>query len=280
VVKYLRNILVLLIPLITFALACEIEGKPLTAHINFLTCTGLKRGNYTLKVNKGDYIWKFKYMDPLNVDKLPFAVFRNWDGYVEITLETPQSETYIWIRKYKFPFEGVSKIEFKPSEVSKKRPKTQIREEYFLIRKTLREITPTRFYEKKAIYPLKFYKRISSPFGVRRYINGRYTGFHKGVDFAAPEGTPVYAVLSGKVVLARNLTLPGNTIVIDHGWGLMTLYAHLSKIEVKEGQFVKQGMEIGKVGSTGRSTGPHLHFGVYIHDIAVEPLDFLSRELR
>ena len=271
----------LLAPLTIFALTCSIEGNPSTAYINFLTCEGFKRGNYTLTVKKGNYQWNFVYSNPKREDKLPFAVFRNWDGYVEISLKTPDGYTYIWLRKYDFPFFGISKIKLQPVKISKKKDeRSKIGREYRLIRRTLREITPVRFYEEKAIYPLKFYKRISSPFGVRRFINGKYTGFHKGVDFAAPVGTPVYAVLSGKVVLARFLTLTGNTVIIDHGWGLMTLYAHLSKIEVKEGQFVKQGTEIGKVGSTGRSTGPHLHFGVYIHDIAVEPLDFLSRELR
>ncbi|MDQ7055631.1 MAG: M23 family metallopeptidase [Persephonella sp.] len=91
------------------------------------------------------------------------------------------------------------------------------------------------------------------------------------MDFVASEGTPVYASLTGKVVLAQELFYTGKTVVIDHGKGLFTLYAHLSRISVKEGEMVKRGKIIGNVGSTGRSTGPHLHFGVYLVGMRIDP---------
>ena len=147
----------------------------------------------------------------------------------------------------------------------------RIKRENRLLRKVLRVYTKKLFKERYFHKPLKVL-RISTPFGAKRILNGKKKYIHWGVDFRGKRGTPVYASLSGKVVLARNFYLTGNTVVINHGLGLYTLYAHLNKILVKEGRFVKAGQEIGKVGSTGRSTGPHLHFGIYINGVRVDPM--------
>ena len=102
---------------------------------------------------------------------------------------------------------------------------------------------------------------ISAYFGSHRsYNGGPYTSYHSGVDFRAPTGTPVHAPAAGTVVLAEPMGLWGNAIVIDHGWGILTGYGHLSMIEVQVGQQVLQGELIGKVGNTGLSTGAHLHW--------------------
>lgn len=118
---------------------------------------------------------------------------------------------------------------------------------------------------------------ISSYFGARRaYNDGPYTSYHTGVDFRAPNRTPVYAPTGGIVVLAEPMVLLGNTIVIDHGWGLVTVYGHLSSIEVEVGQYVAPGDLIGRVGNTGLSTGAHLHWEMWVSGTAVDGLQWLE----
>jgi len=113
-------------------------------------------------------------------------------------------------------------------------------------------------------------------FGRRRVLNGQPRSPHTGVDMAAPSGTPVHASQSGRVVLADNLFYAGNAVVIDHGLGVYTFYCHLSQIGVKEGDTVERGALIGKVGATGRVTGPHLHWGLTIEGARVNPLQIVG----
>lgn len=114
---------------------------------------------------------------------------------------------------------------------------------------------------------------ITSLFGGIRYKNGQPTGnYHKGVDIGADEGQNVFSVANGKVILAEKFVYFGNTVIIDHGQGLSSVYMHLSEIYVKKNEKVKQGQIIAKVGSTGYATGPHLHFSIYINGTPVNPL--------
>jgi hypothetical protein len=115
-------------------------------------------------------------------------------------------------------------------------------------------------------------------FGRRRVLNGEARSPHAGVDFPAAAGTPVYAAQAGKVVLAENLYYSGNTVVIDHGFGIYTLYAHLSEIAVHAGDTVEVSAEIGKVGATGRVTGPHLHWGLTIDHARVNGLEIVQKQ--
>ena len=117
---------------------------------------------------------------------------------------------------------------------------------------------------------------ISTSFGTRRVLNGQPRSSHSGVDIAVERGTPVNASNAGKVLLADRFFLSGETVVVDHGWGVSTLYAHLDTITVSEGQSVKRGQAVGTVGSTGRATGPHLHFGVFIRGVKVDPLQLIE----
>lgn len=112
---------------------------------------------------------------------------------------------------------------------------------------------------------------VSTPFGAQRYVNGEARSPHSGVDIAAPEGTPVKAPLSGKVVLVEDMYLNGNTVAVAHGSGLVSVFCHLQQANVKEGAVVGQGDVIGLVGQTGRSTGPHLHWGLRFHNARVNP---------
>lgn len=116
---------------------------------------------------------------------------------------------------------------------------------------------------------------VSSPFGVRRIFNETVYSRHRGVDLRSPPGTPVLAANTGSVLFARSLFYGGNTVIIDHGMDLFTLYCHLSDITVLEGEFVDKGIPVGTVGATGRVTGPHLHWGARIAGITVDPLSLL-----
>ncbi|WP_328803444.1 M23 family metallopeptidase [Paenibacillus silvestris] len=112
---------------------------------------------------------------------------------------------------------------------------------------------------------------LTTPYGYTRYVNGKYDSAHMAVDLAAKEGTPIKATNDGIVALAESLYLTGNSIYLDHGMGLFSQYAHLSELRVKTGDRVKQGDIIGLVGTTGFSTGPHLHFTFWAHNVQVNP---------
>ncbi len=146
----------------------------------------------------------------------------------------------------------------------------EARRERELIGAALARTTETPLWQGSFLMPVE--GRISTEFGLQRYINDRLASRHRGLDIAAPEGTPVLAAADGVVSLADDsFILHGQTIVLDHGHGVSTLYLHLSGIAVRPGEHVAQGQVIGRVGATGVATGPHLHYSVYVHRVPVDP---------
>jgi len=123
------------------------------------------------------------------------------------------------------------------------------------------------------IWPIE--GRISGLFGRRRVFNGQPRNPHSGMDIAAPTGTPIMAPASGVVRGTGDYFFNGNTVFIDHGQGLISMFCHLNTIDVEDGQVIQQGDIIGQVGMTGRVTGPHLHFGLSLNDARIEPRLFL-----
>ena len=117
---------------------------------------------------------------------------------------------------------------------------------------------------------------LSSPFGLRRFFNGEERNPHSGLDFAANHGTPIKAPAAGTVILTGDYFFNGKTVFVDHGQGLISMFCHLSEIGVKVGDELPRGGVLGKVGATGRATGPHLHWNVSLNDARIDPAIFIG----
>lgn len=151
-----------------------------------------------------------------------------------------------------------------------KKDQKRIARDRVAIKRAYSSSVKSRLWDPPAVLPVD--SAITSVFGTSRVYNGKKQNVHLGTDLRAPTGTPLHVPLTGKVVLARNLFYTGNTVILDHGYGLFTIYGHLSKLRVKEGQFVKKGKVMGLAGATGRASGPHLHWGVHLNGAKVDPM--------
>jgi len=154
----------------------------------------------------------------------------------------------------------------------------RVKREQELVAAVYDVITPEWLGTGSFLAPLSDREAFSN-FGQRRIYNKLHTSVHQGVDIPAPWGTPIRASNSGRVVLASHLYLSGITVIIDHGRGVFSIYCHLSKPLVKRGESIARGAILGKVGNTGRSTGPHLHWGIRIFDSRVDPFSLVSLPL-
>lgn len=137
-----------------------------------------------------------------------------------------------------------------------------------------------RYWGGRFIWPINIERRVTTSFGTIRYTNDDPTpSRHGAIDFAAPAGTPVYASGAGRVLFSGYLQLTGHTVVIEHGYGLKTWHYHMNSRTVKTGDMVEQGQKIGTVGSTGFSTGAHLHFGMSVNNVFINPETAVTTDL-
>lgn len=167
------------------------------------------------------------------------------------------------------------KLRVNPSKVSppKKYIKRIIRESRE-IGKLYKKVIPNRYWDFPIQLPVD--DVVTSPFGTKRLYNGKMRGFHKGVDLRAAVGTPIKAPLQGKVVMSKDLYFTGNTVILDHGYQFVTIYAHMSQLQVKKGDVVEKGEVLGLAGATGRVSGPHLHWGAVLSGEKINPLDLFQ----
>jgi len=150
----------------------------------------------------------------------------------------------------------------------------QIDAEVAIKQKVFKSSPPERLWQGPFVSPAN--TRYTSSFGARRVYNGKTRSVHQGLDYSATMGTQVSAANSGRVVIARPMYFEGGLVVIDHGESIFTLYMHLSEFLVKEGATIDKGAPIAKSGSSGRVTGPHLHFGLRWQDLYLEPSTLLG----
>lgn len=158
--------------------------------------------------------------------------------------------------------------------VLSKNDRKRASKEYAEAMKIYNKKTEHSYISSEFIVPLN--SKITSDFGKARVYNGSLKGYHGGTDFRASDGTPLMASNSGKVVLAKDRFYSGGSVVIDHGHGIYSCYFHMSKLDVKEGDMISRGEPIGLSGSSGRVTGPHLHFGIRVAAQQVDPLQFIE----
>jgi len=246
------------------------------AVITITPAVDIKSASCILKKNKIDF-----FTSPDNNTLCMFLA-------IDLTEKTGRKKLPVRIIKD----DGTEKTEFVNYRVKKKKFKTQEltlpESKVTLSKKNLKRYkherselasvfdhnTSSKLWDKTFLRPVN--GKISTPFGVRRIINDKPKNPHSGVDLKASEGTPVISANSGIVVLTCNHFFTGNSVYIDHGTGILTMYFHLSKISVKQGEKITRGQVIGYVGSTGRSTGPHLHWGIRINNQRIDPISLLE----
>ena len=157
--------------------------------------------------------------------------------------------------------------------------KARTAREAILKREVFKTLSNDALWNGSFLRPVDTSIRLTAAFAGTRRFNSGPVKSHRGADFGAPQGTLIKAMNSGRVILAKNLFYDGNMVTIDHGQGLLSLYLHLSKMDVKVGDMVRAGQPIGRSGSTGRASGPHLHLQVKWAGTDIDPLDLMSLKL-
>ncbi len=249
-----------------------------TVRAEFEVCGELKQGELLLFRNVPENV------ESLKIEGREYPVTTKGEALVALHRDAPKTlslrddknkeiyklnvEPAVWdIQK----IEGVAQQKVTPNKAAE----PEILREQKDVAKALRIMIPQDDWRKGFVLPVE--GRISGNFGNQRIFNGVPKSPHSGTDIAAPAGTKVRAAGDGVVVLdGKNYFYTGNMVIVDHGQGLQTIYAHLQESKVKLGQKVKQGDVIGLVGSTGRATGPHLHWGASLNNVRFRPHSLLN----
>jgi murein DD-endopeptidase MepM/ murein hydrolase activator NlpD len=193
-------------------------------------------------------------------------------GEVDYTIDGKRHTFTIKDKVYKEQYLTVKRKHSNPPAAQIKR----IQEESRLSKKAFTTFSNTRESKQYRDFLKPAQGPTSSPFGLKRFFNEQPRRPHSGIDIAAARGSDIIAPADGRIILTGNFFFNGNSLFIDHGQGLITLYCHMDVLERKQGESIKAGEVIGKVGSTGRVTGPHLHWTVSLNNSRVEPLLFFS----
>lgn len=233
-------------------------GHQLTFSYDASTKTWFALAGVTFETTPGTYALEIAAQPAANKTSLTFT-----RSFAVARAHYPQTKVELTVEK---KFTEPSPEQLQQAEESKK-----IKQDY------LNRVTPDRGWDGNFTAPAE--APISDVYGSQRIFNGVAQREHQGLDFRVPTGTPVAAMNSGTVLLARFLYFEGNCVVIDHGQGLLTLYFHLSEFRVKEGEPVKGGQIVGLSGGTGRATGPHLHVAVRWQGTYLDPAGLLQLSL-
>ncbi len=198
------------------------------------------------------------------------------DRDVTITDNISTTKLKITVADRKFP---IQRINFSPGKSGIEATELELKQ----VAAFKAIVSNDKLWDGKFIAPNQ--GRTSSPYGVRRYYNGEFATdyYHRGLDYAGGYGSPVVAPAGGKVALVgyekKGFRVHGNVVGVDHGQGVVSIFMHMSKITVEAGQMLDAGDQIGSIGSTGSSTGPHLHWGLYVNGVSVDPVQWRSQSI-
>ncbi len=271
-ISFLTCILVSLLSVQSYAFSVEVQPEAVIPGDVFLLTVASDRnpsaaGSFPLAEAFGrkmdfyqDASNHFTALVPVDIETPP----KNYS--ITITFEGEKKTVRIRIKKHVFPTQQLTlpeeKVILNPEDLKRAEREAELLTN-ILSRRNHRE------WNGRFIAPTD--TAVSEVFGVKRIMNGKKTSIHKGMDYRGQLGTPVRALNAGTVVLRDDLFFGGNTLIIDHGMGLYSIYMHLSEFQVADDEKVSKGQIIGLVGMSGRATGPHLHLGVKLEGININP---------
>lgn len=266
----------------------EPEPEPVKPEI-ILSASEVQRGSYMLvRINnyEGEEI---KYTDFLGYERSFFEYDGGWLSLIPVKTAAKAGDYVLTIsidgeshnrdikvtdREFEEQYLTVS-----PSTLEETLESDFARAEFSEKAEPMKKVfTPQKLWNGEFILPLEAQYKVSTSFGTYRTFSNGSTEWHNAVDMATKGGTPVYATNSGNIIFAQYLQLTGNTVIIDHGMGVLSWHYHMRSISVSEGDFVEKGMKIGEVGTTGLSTGNHLHFGMTVGGIFTDPMKIVGTE--
>lgn len=266
----------------------EPEPEPVKPEI-ILSSSEVQRGSYMLvRINnyEGEEI---KYTDFLGYERSFFEYDGGWLSLIPVKTAAKAGDYVLTISIDGESFNRDIKVtdrEFEeqyltvsPSTLEETLESDFARAEFSEKAEPMKKVfTPQKLWNGEFVLPLEAQYKVSTSFGTYRTFSNGSTEWHTAVDMAAKGGTPVYATNSGNIIFAQYLQLTGNTVIIDHGMGVLSWHYHMRSISVSEGDFVEKGMKIGEVGTTGLSTGNHLHFGMTVGGIFTDPMKIVGTE--